>query len=433
MVEAKLFRDPVHGYIVVPPEFMKLVDTKEFQRLRRIRQLGFSFFTYHGAEHSRFTHSLGVFHLFIRLEAELERKGFEFSDEEKLLGRCVGLLHDIGHGPLSHVLEGVITPDKKHEAWAIEIITASTEAPTEICLALQNIDPQLPKKICEVLQGSPRWQLIKNIISSQLDIDRMDYLLRDALMTGTSYGYFDLTRLLAVLEPNREHTSLLVNNKGLMAAAQFVFARYYAYWQIYFHKTTRGAEKILQMIWKRAKELFQHKLLPDDLVLPSLRPFLADKWSREDYLSIDDYEIWGALKIWQHSADPILSDLSKRILNRRLFKPVEIVESAPINILDLPDRIRAIVKKNGYNPDYYILWDAQSDVAYDYYTSPEEEDPSKPPIWVLDKFGTPRDITRLSEPIHAIAGKRKIVKYFYVPDERCRSEIENLILKKGGK
>lgn len=432
MAEAKLFRDPVHGYIVVPREFMELVGTKEFQRLRRIRHLGLSFFTYHGAEHSRFSHSLGVFHLFVRLVAELERKEFKFSEEEKLLGCCVGLLHDIGHGPLSHVLEGVITPDKKHEAWGAEIITASEGVPTEVCLALQNIDPQLPKMICEVLRGSPRWQLIKNIISSQLDIDRMDYLLRDALMTGTSYGHFDLTRLVAVLEPNKERTVLLVNNKGLMAAAQFVFARYYAYWQIYFHKTTRGAEKILQMIWKRAKELFQDELLPDDLVLPSLRPFLANEWNREDFLSIDDYDIWSALKIWQHSADPILSDLSKRILNRKLFKPIEIIESTSVNILDLTDRIRAVVKKHGYNPDYYILWDAQSDVAYDYYTSPEEEDPSKPPILVLDKFGVPRDITKLSEPIHAIAGKRKIVKYFYVPDEQCRSEIEDLI-KKGGR
>ncbi|WP_297202712.1 HD domain-containing protein [Thermanaeromonas sp.] len=425
MVDAKLFRDPVHGYIVLPKEFMALVSTREFQRLRRIRQLGLSFLTYHGAEHSRFAHSLGVFHLFVRLETELERKGFKFSEAERLLGRCVGLLHDIGHGPLSHVLEGVITPDKKHEAWAIEIITA----PTEIRCALENIDPQLPKKICQVLQGDPKWQLIKNVISSQLDIDRMDYLLRDALMTGTSYGHFDLARLLAVLELNDKGTSLIVNNKGLMAAEQFVFARYYAYWQIYFHKTTRGAEKVLQMIWKRARELFRRDLLPHELIPASLRSFLADDWDWEDYLSIDDSDIWIALKTWQNSTDPILSDLSKRILNRELFKPVKVVESTSVNFLDLLDKIKEILRNNGYDPDYYLLWDAQSDVAYDYYTSPEEEDTSKPPIWVLDRSGTPRDITRLSDSIRAIAGKRKIVEYFYVPDEKCRSEIEKLVKK----
>jgi HD superfamily phosphohydrolase len=125
----------------------------------------------------------------------------------------------------------------------------------------------------------------------------MDYLLRDALMTGTSYGHFDLTRLLAVLELNDRQTSLIVNNKGLMAAEQFVFARYYAYWQIYFHKTTRGAEKILQAIWKRARELFSRDSLPPDLIPVSLRPFLAGGWDWNHYLSIDDSDIWMALKI----------------------------------------------------------------------------------------------------------------------------------------
>lgn len=403
MADRKLFRDPVHGYIVVPKEFMTLVATKEFQRLRRIRQLGLSFLTYHGAEHSRFTHSLGVFQLFVRLQAELERKGYRFSEEEKLLGCCTGLLHDIGHGPLSHVLEGIMTPDKKHEAWAIEIITA----PTEIRCVLESMDPGLPKKICQVLQGDPQWQLVKNIMSSQLDIDRMDYLLRDALMTGTSYGHFDLTRLLTVLELNDRQTSLIVNNKGLMAAEQFVFARYYAYWQIYYHKTTRGAEKILQAIWRRAKELFGRDSLPPGMIPLSLRPFLAGDWDWNHYLSIDDSDIWMALKLWQESPDPILSDLSRRILYRELFKPIEIIENPPVNLLDLPGRLKEIVRGSGYDPEYYLLFDAPSDVAYDYYTSPEEEDTSKPPIWIVDKSGTPRDITKLSEPIHAIAGKRK--------------------------
>ncbi|MGI6285955.1 HD domain-containing protein [Neomoorella humiferrea] len=421
----KLFRDPVHGYITIPPEFKCLVDTKEFQRLRRIRQLGLSSLTFHGAEHSRFAHSLGVFHLFIRLEAELERKGYTFSEEERLLGKCTSLLHDIGHGPLSHVLEGIITPGKKHEAWARDIILG----PTELRCALQKIDPKLPEKICQVLQGDPQWQLLKNIISSQIDIDRMDYLLRDAVMTGTSYGHFDLTRLLAVIELSNKRTGLIINNKGLMAAEQFIFARYYAYWQIYFHKTTRGAEKVLHTIWKRAKELFSQGFLPNDLIPGPLKPFLEDKWNSDDYLAIDDVDIWHALKMWQSSPDPILSDLSKRIWIRELFKPVRLADSASLNFLEVLPRMRHILQQNGYDPDYYLLWDTQSDVAYDYYTSPEEEDTNKPPIRVRDENGREWDIMKLSDPIRAIAGTRKVVIYVYVPDENCRQDVIKLIRK----
>jgi hypothetical protein len=397
-----------------------LVDTREFQRLKRIRHLGLSSVTYHGSEHTRFGHSLGVFHLFERLVAELEYKGHKFSDEEKVLGGCTALLHDIGHGPLSHVLEGVLTPGKKHEDWTQEIILG----PTEIHCSLTIIDSHLPEKICQVLKGDPKWQLLTNIIKSQIDIDRMDYLLRDAIMTGSTYGRFDLPRLLSVLELNEQRNSLVVQYKGLMAAEQFVFARYYAYWQIYFHKTTRGIEKILHTLWARAKELYKHGFFSQGGVSPTLQPFLEEKWQPEDYLIIDDVDIWQALKSWQFSSDDILSDLSRRVLNRELFKPVSLPENPPF---DLHEQCKQVVQTHGYNPKYYLLWDRASDVAYDYYTSQDEDDKSKPPILVRDSNGKPQDITKLSDPVRAIAGKRKVGFCIYVPDENCRNDIKKLI------
>lgn len=415
----KLFRDPVHGYIIVPKEFRPLVGAREFQRLRRIRQLGLSFVTYHGADHSRFGHSLGVFHLFRRLVAELERKRFSFSEDEKLVGSCAALFHDLGHGPFSHALEGIMTPGKKHEAWALEIIGEASELRT----ALEQIDLSLPDKTLQVLRGDPRWQLIRNIISSQLDIDRMDYLLRDALMTGTTYGSFDLARLLAVLELNEGRSSLVVHNKGLMAAEQFVFARYYAYWQIYYHKTTRGAEKLLQAVWRRAGQLSLQEKGFEDWVPPSVRPFLRGQYDWRDFLAVDDFDIWAALKGWQTCSHPLLADLSGRLLHRILFKPIRIED--PTKLLGVMEQVKEIVREKGYDPEYYLLVDRQSDVAYDYYTAPEEGD--KPPIEVVDHFGIPRDISKLSDPIRAIAGQRKVVTYLYVPDEVCRSEVERIL------
>ena len=195
-MKEKIFRDPVHNFIPVDDELaLSVINSREFQRLRRIRQLGTSYVTYHGAEHSRFTHSLGAFHIMKRVLKRFDETGIPLSDQDKLVATIGALVHDLGHGPFSHVWEKVIGKDKKHETWTREMI----EQDTEVGKLLRGRDPGLPKKVLEFLDGTYPVKYLSSLISSQLDVDRMDYLLRDSLLTGASYGQFDLQRVIQVL------------------------------------------------------------------------------------------------------------------------------------------------------------------------------------------------------------------------------------------
>jgi len=409
----KLFRDPVHGFIKIQRGLLlNLIECREFQRLRRIRQLGTTPATYHGAEHSRFGHSLGVMHLFCKLASHLREIGFPLNEEQLLVGKISALLHDIGHGPFSHALEGFLVEGRKHEYWSCEILRGDTE----VFKKLSEFDPSLPGKVVEAISGNPRWKLIKNVISSQLDVDRMDYLQRDSIMTGTTYGKFDLDRLLEMLTICGEN--LVVESKALPVAEQFVFSRYYAYWQIYFHKTTRGLEKLLQATWKRAQYLYQNSELPASEIPRMLLPFLSGASSLQAYIDLDDSDLLHAVKLWSYADDVVLRDFALRVLNRRLFKPVAVPENAPF---DFSEKVKDILKKCGYDPRYYLLQDRTSDVAYDYYT--QDEEGQKPSILVLNEHGNPVEISKISAPIRSIAGKRQVGVYIYVPDEECRKEI----------
>lgn len=411
----KLFRDPVHGFIRVDRALaLRLIDCREFQRLRRIRQLGFSYVTYHGAEHTRFVHSLGVMHLFNRVAQHFKEMGKPLQEEEVIIGSTAALLHDIGHGPFSHVLEGHLVPEK-HEVWTGKIIMGDTE----VASVLRDVSRDFPAMVWSVIRGDPRRKLVSNLISSQLDVDRMDYLLRDALMTGTNYGQFDLDRLIEMLDRSGE--TVVVLEKGLHAVEQFVFARYYAYWQIYFHATTRGMEKLVQAVWKRAKDLFSAGQLGRVELVPTLVPFLAEKATLEDYLALDDVDVLNALKIWSADQDQILSDLASRALNRKVFKRVAVPEGYARTYWSQVERV---LRKNNYNPDYYLLEDRTSDVPYDYYV--QEEEQTKPGILCQGKDCSTKELSKVSEPIRAIAGKRAVQVNVFVPDDKCRNEIRKL-------
>jgi hypothetical protein len=412
----KLFRDPVYGFIRVDRTLvLPLVSCPEFQRLRRIRQLGFSHTTYHGAEHTRFAHSLGVMHLFNRVAQHLQEIGKPLKEEEFCVGHTAALLHDIGHGPFSHVLEGQLVP-QKHEHWTGQIILGKTE----IANVLRDVAPDFPEKVWSVIKGDPKSKLISSLISSQLDVDRMDYLLRDALMTGTSYGQFDLDRLIEMLDVANE--GVIVRRKGLHAVEQFVFARYYAYWQIYFHRTTRGMEKLVQAVWKRAKELFHQNKLQRLELVSTLVPFLGGKEdvTLKDYLAVDDTDFWNAFKVWSIEDDQVLSDLASRVISRKIFKWVD-VPPAPKSAFW--NKVQKVLVEHGFDPTYYLLEDSTSDVPYDYYI--QEEEQTKPGIVCEGEDGSLRELSKVSEPIKAIAGKRTVKVSIFVPDE-CRAEIARL-------
>ncbi len=407
----KIFRDPVHGFIGLDTRTeLPIVDTKEFQRLRRIRQLGVTFLTYHGGDRSRFAHSFGVFHLFCKVIDRLKSIKVLPDSEDVEAGRFAALFHDVGHGPFSHVMEGKLVGNS-HETWTNTVIISPESGINQI---LTKIDATLPERVACIIRGGSTSVLCQHIIASQFDVDRMDYLLRDAMATGNSIGRFDLDRILATLD--LDHSQLVFSDQYL--AEQFIFARYFAYWQIYFHKTTRGFERLLDSIWRRAKSLHAQCAL-DDASLAFIGPFLDGKATPAQYLAIDDQDIMQAVKVWTESDDPVLKDLSERFLYRKPFKCLETTDRP-----DISEIAKEVVSKRGYKEtDYYVLIDMPSSVPYDYYTRFEDEE--KPPILALDRsLGRYREISKISDAVRAVACKRVVIHRIYVPDDACREDLK---------
>lgn len=416
------FRDPVHNFIPVDVQLVaELIQTREFQRLRRVRQLGTSYVTYHGAEHTRFTHSLGVMHVMQRVLQHLRAQGTEWEPLEHDAVVAAALLHDIGHGPFSHVWEHVVSPGKRHEQWTREIISGSTE----VNQVLSARDAALPKLVLAILGGLHPTRFLCSLVAGQLDADRMDYLLRDSWATGTGYGRFDLERVIQVLGVRRGQ--VVVHERGLHNVEEYILARYFMYWQVYLHRTTRAQEVMLKRLLTRAK----HLLASGGESMPCTTPlwsFLGgSKQSLEDYLAVDDHDVWFAIKQWATAADPVLKDLASRFLNRRLFKPVfrQHVEDARF---DLVDRLKDTVAKQGFDPEYYLALDRTSDVPYDYYLAEEadEGDRQKPSILIVTGADKTLEISKRSEVINALASRRRTGQNIYVPDE-CRDAVKTAL------
>lgn len=410
----KAFMDPVHGFIIVRHGWLlHLIDTPEFQRLRRIRQLGASFGTYHGAEHSRFGHSLGAFHIMERMLHRLREVNGPFDEETEMTARAAALLHDVGHGPFSHALEYTLTPEVGHEAWTKRILLEDTA----IHRVLRGIDASLPERVAAVIEGrsEPRW--VSRLVSSQLDVDRMDYLLRDALFTGAEYGRFQLDRVIHTLTLHGD--TVAVQRKGLQAIEEYVLARHFMYWRVYLHKTIRGAELLLRAAVLRARRLGAFS--------PAEAPNLAQ------YLALDDTDVFVALKTWVHHADATLSDLSRRFLSRDFLKPVFIVPPST-----LPpggeEAARAVVAEAGYDPDSYCLIDTPANVPYDPYVPPADGGDApgvagtagRQPILVINADGEAEEISRLSPLIQSVAGRTVRAVNVYVPAE-CRERVWDVI------
>lgn len=397
----RIYRDSVHNIIRVNTDCIEgrltvaLVDTPEFQRLRRIRQLGLAYFAYQSAEHSRFAHSLGAFHLATRMIAKL-RLGYEISERDQTAVRIAALLHDIGHGPFSHVIESIL--GFHHEEFTVQAVQSRE---TSVGQLLRDYSDHLADDIAAIIHGKFERRALAQLVSSQLDVDRMDYLLRDSLMTGAKYGIFDLEWIIKSIEINEADDHVYVSAPGTYAVEDYLQARYYMYRQVYFHRTLRSAEAILRVLMNRALNLSQNGLgvwSPGET--PMDRILAGEKLSLEQHLELDDTDVMFSIKRWRHSSDPILADLSGRFLDRRLFKAID---------LDMPEaerddfvaRSRAIVVAAGFDPEYYFVEDKAANAPYSFYAKSPGNHGNM--IYVEDGFSRPK-IREISEISSAVRG-----------------------------
>src|SRR6266496_185253 len=307
----RIYRDPVHNIIPLRDDsaedrlMMRLIDAPEFQRLRRIKQLGLGLYTYQGAEHSRFTHSLGAFHLMTRVMDRLsEQHTIEKTD--RVAARAAALLHDVGHGSFSHVMEKVL--GFHHEQWTVQVILSDQ---SEIGALLRSYSSELPYMVASIIEGKFQPSALAQLVSSQLDVDRMDYLLRDSLMTGAKYGIYDLEWIINALAIDEEGDRIYVAARGLYAVEEYLQARYYMFRQVYFHRTLRSAEAVLRSILRRALQLLETGrpvwYAADTAFEKILR---KEPLTILEHLEVDDSDVLFHIKQWQRAADPILNDLS---------------------------------------------------------------------------------------------------------------------------
>ncbi len=404
--EEKVFKDPVHRYVHVRERLIwDLINSPEFQRLRRIKQLGTSYLTFHGGEHSRFNHSLGVYEIMRRILETFEGR-LSLTREEKLLCLCAALLHDVGHGPFSHSFEKVFR--FHHEEWTAKILTGDTE----VNRILRTMGPRFPQKVAEVIDKTYENKLIVSLISSQLDADRMDYLLRDAYYTGVNYGNFDMERILRVMRPHGD--GLVFKYSGMHAVEDYIMSRYQMYWQIYFHPVTRSAEVVLRKIFQRAKFLFDSgyvfEVEPRDLI-----PFLQANITLADYLALDETVVFFYLHQWRKERDGILRDLCSRFINRNLFK---YVECNPRHFRTV-NELKKLFMAAGIDPAYYVEVDSTSDLPYDFYRPGKEEE--RIPIMLLMPSGEVAELSTKSEIVEAISGKRRFDYKLFFPMDKVQA------------
>ena len=404
LVEEKVFKDPVHRYIHVRDKVIwDVIGTSEFQRLRRIRQLGTTYLVFHGAEHSRFHHSLGVYEIVRRIIDDGFSHRPEWNNEERLVTLCAALLHDLGHGPFSHAFEKVFNLD--HEQFTQAILIGDTE----VNAVLRRVAPDFPQKVADVIGKTYPDKLVVSLISSQIDADRMDYLQRDAYFTGVSYGHFDMERILRVMRPAEEQA--VIKYSGMHAVEDYIMSRYQMYWQVYFHPVSRSAEVILTKILHRAKHLHE-----DGYIFKQepthFRSFFDRTFELEDYIALDESILLTYFQIWMKEDDAILSDLCYRFINRRLFQYAEFDPATEYRKIG---ELEQLFRQAGIDPAYYLVADSSSDLPYDFYRPGEENE--RLPIYLQMPNGELSELSRSSDIVDAISGKRRTDHKIYFPED----------------
>jgi HD superfamily phosphohydrolase len=419
---AKIFRDPLYDYISIEKDrdrwLLELLDSPEVQRLRRIHQLGISYLTYPSATHNRLAHSLGVVHLMQEALGHLAADRPDLAVEEvrqPLL--AAALLHDVGHGPFSHLFESCLGID--HEAWSCRLIRSP-----ECCVhqVLRHVNDTLPETVAALIETDnprpPRWQ--KQLLSSQLDVDRLDYLRRDSLFTGAGYGHFDWFRLLHTftLHGTPDHEADVVwTDRALYAIEEYIFARFYMYQSVYLHKTTRGFEKMLHALWTRVQWL-RREGQDIGLLSPLAAFWEASAPTATQFLALEEFVMLAQIQAWTSHPDRALSDLARRFLDRRHFAAID----APAEeCLDWRQALEELAARNGYAPaEVYVLRDDPAATIYTAYV-PENESTGQRPLDTIrllrDGSERPEEISRLLPRLQAVTAEPARQVRYYVPKE----------------
>jgi hypothetical protein len=392
----KIIRDPIHDVIALRMSddaerlIFRLLNAAEFQRLRRIRQLGLAHLAYPGADHSRYSHSLGVMETCRKM---LDRLALDVSIDPD--ARCVcliaALLHDLGHGPFSHVFERVT--GVKHEELTTRVIL---DPQSEIQQVLVEHSRELPARVCSMLSGAWPLQFMNDLISSTLDADRFDYLLRDNQMTGSRYGSFDLRWLVISLAIDPTTQRLCVLPKGLSAVESYLTARYHMYHNVYFHKVVRSGEGMLRLALRRARRLaVQDRLEWPPRESPIGRALQGRLLSIEDFVDLDDIALMACFKVWARSDEDVtLAGLSRGLLYRRLFKSVDVTRHPDARAAFVASA-QAVLDAGG-DPEYDLFFDEPTDTPYSFEPTAERG------IRVLMPDGSTRDVAELSPMTEAL-------------------------------
>lgn len=397
MNKKKIVNDPVYGFITIPDELIfDLIQHPWFQRLRRIQQLGLSNLVYPSAVHTRFQHTLGAVHLMGLALEVLRSKGIDITDEEKQAASIAILLHDIGHGPFSHALENILVPLHHEQVSDLMMKALCHSVDDRIRLALEIFNDQHPKRY------------LHQLVSGQLDVDRLDYLNRDSFFTGVAEGVIGYDRIIKML--NVKDGLLAIEEKGIYSIEKFIISRRLMYWQVYLHKTVVSAEQMLIQIIRRAKELAQSG--ESLFATPALQYFLMrselDLYESSAWLPhfvlLDDSDVYSAIKVWQSHPDTTLSLLCRHLMNRILFK-VEFQKS--MFTPSQKEEKRKRVSQNLLNhkeaiPNYFLLENSTSNSAYSKQTGP---------IWILLKSGELRDIAEASDQLNISVLSEPVIKH----------------------
>lgn len=394
----KHINDPIYGFITIPSELIfDLLEHPYFQRLRRISQMGLSHMVYPGAQHTRFHHALGCLHLMQKAVLVLRKKNIEITHEEEHALYVAILLHDIGHGPFSHAMEHSIIEGVSHEQLSLHFMqTLNEEFQGQLSLAIQLFTHQYPKLF------------LSQLLSSQLDIDRLDYLKRDSFYTGVAEGNINAERLIAML--NVQDNELVVEEKGIYSVEKFLVARRLMYWQVYLHKTSLVAENLLIKMLQRAKYLAQNGV--ELQASSSLLFFLNQKEPFhhlsenivEKFAQLDDYDVMSALKNWVNAEDKILSSLCTMLLHRNLLKIK--LSKKPISQEKFEEYSRHEQQFNDYTPheaSYFVFTGSVSNLAYHMDSFP---------IKIMYKNGKVKEVSKASDQLNLQALSKPVIKYY---------------------
>lgn len=386
-----LLRDPVHGLVAFEGDaervIGRLLDTREVQRLRYVRQLGLTSLVFPGAEHTRFAHSIGAAHVMVRMIARMRSvedtlpAELRIDAEAEADALAAALLHDVGHGPFSHLFEEVIPHARHHEEWTLDVVL---DPATDVHRALVSLSRGMPERVAALITGQHRLGYLARCISGTLDADRCDYMLRDSHMTGVSYGVYDLDWLLQSLAFGQlpsagEWVLAIEGRKGLPPIEGFFLARQFMYQQVYHHKATRAAESLIRAVFTRVAELVRAGSRELEIPTALRKAAVGEAVTLADYLALDDIALLGCFRAWETGHDPILAELTSSLARRDLPKTVPLQPGGSSGAWqEAVSRASEVAARHGFRPDLAVRLDVPYDVPYH-----EPDDESAEGLWVL--------------------------------------------------